>query len=72
MAQDRWGWGIFYLLIGIMVAAPTGGWGLILINPIAALHSGAWGDAKKNSLTDEDVRRLAEAMKQAQGGKENQ
>lgn len=64
MAQGRWGWGIFYFLIGLALAVPTFLIGTIIVAIISSIHSGVWGDApKKDALSQQDVERLAGAMK---------
>lgn len=61
MAQGRWGWGLFYFLIGLALALPTFLIGTIIVAIISSIHSGVWGDApRKDAFTDKDIRRLAE------------
>lgn len=61
MAQGRWGWGLFYFLIGLALALPTFLIGTIIVAIISSIHSGVWGDApRKDALTDKDIKRLAE------------
>lgn len=60
MAQGRWGWGFFYLIIAIVLAVPTSGIGYLVMGIISAVHSGAIGDAKRE-LSKKDVERIAEA-----------
>jgi hypothetical protein len=64
MTQGRWGWGAFYCLLALVIAIHTLFIGYFILDIIAAIHSGALGDAKKNTLSEEDIRKLAEAMRQ--------
>jgi hypothetical protein len=65
MAQGRWGWGFFYLIIALILLIPTLGIGYIGMGLIAAFHSGAIGDASRH-LSKEDIERIAAANAEAQ------
>jgi hypothetical protein len=60
MAQGRWGWGFFYFLIALVLLLPTLGIGYIAMGLIAAIHSGAIGDAK-HELSQRDIEKIAAA-----------
>jgi len=60
MAQGRWGWGFFYLIIALILAPFTMGVGYIVMGVIGAVHSGAIGDAKRE-LSKEDIEKIAVA-----------
>jgi hypothetical protein len=65
MAQGKWGWGIFYLLIALAVAIPTLGIGYLVVGVIAAFHAGVFGDASKE-LSKADIEKIAVASAVAQ------
>lgn len=65
MAQNRWGWGFFYLIIALILLLPTLGIGYISMGLIAAFHSGAIGDASKD-LSKKDIEKIAAASAIAQ------
>ena len=60
MAQGRWGWGFFYLIIALASAGFTVGVGYLVMGLIGAFHSGAIGDAKRE-LSKKDIERIAAA-----------
>jgi len=65
MAQSRWGWGFFYLIIALALLLPTLGIGYIAMGFIASIHSGAIGDAK-HELSKEEIEKIAVASAVAQ------
>ena len=65
MAQSRWGWGFFYLIIALVLLLPTIGIGYLAMGLIASIHSGAIGDACQE-LSKKDIEKIAVASAVAQ------
>jgi hypothetical protein len=65
MAQSRWGWGFFYLIIALILLLPTFGLGYLAMGLIAAIHSGAIGDASRD-LKQKDIEKIVVATTVAQ------
>ena len=65
MAQSRWGWGIFYLILAVSIGIFTLGIGYLGMGLISAFHAGLLGDAK-HELSKKDIERIAVASAVAQ------
>jgi hypothetical protein len=65
MAQSRWGWGFFYLIIALILLIPTLTISYFGMGLIAAFHSGAIGDAS-HDLSKKDIEKIAVASAIAQ------
>lgn len=65
MAQSRWGWGFFYLILALILLIPTIGIGYLAMGIIGAFHAGVIGDAS-HELSKKDIEKIAVASAVAQ------